>query len=198
MFILREPSSEEIESFLSVQRNAPFSYAEVGASRRGAPSGYAADHNRVRLGAGEETFLRARDALRRWSMFDVGWVRVFPEDAPIEAGETVAVLARLSGLWSLNACRVVYRIEDEEGALKRHGFAYGTLPAHAERGEERFTLEWDRESGEVHYDLFAFSRPAHPLVWAGYPLARALQRRFARDSLRAMISAAGTEPARRR
>lgn len=71
MILLREPSREKVESFLGSQRDARFSYAEVGATRQGPPSGYAADHNRVRLGAGEETFIRARDALRRWKMFDV-------------------------------------------------------------------------------------------------------------------------------
>jgi len=42
------------------------------------------------------------------------------------------------------------------------------------------------------YDLFAFSRPRHPLARLGGPLySRALQRRFARDSLRAMARAVG-------
>lgn len=191
MILFHEPSTEEIEAFLHSQREAPFSYDEVGASLRNAPPGYVADHNRVRLGSGEQAFVRAQDALSRWKTFEVGWVRVFPPDAPIEAGTNVVVLARLPGLWSLNACRIVYGIEEEESGVKRHGFAYGTLPDHAARGEERFTVEWDRKSSEVHYDLFAFSRPAHPLVWAGYPLVRALQRRFARDSLRAMVLASG-------
>ncbi len=41
----------------------------------------------------------------------------------------------------------------------------------------------------VAYDLRARSRPAHPLVWLGYPVARVLQRRFARESMRAMARA---------
>ena len=71
--------------------------------------------------------------------------------------------ARHFGFWSLNACRIVYTI-DEEGPVVRFGFAYGTLPDHAEQGEERFSVEWHHEDGTVWYDILAFSRPNHPLA----------------------------------
>ena len=41
------------------------------------------DHNRVVLGRGAATFERARDALRRWEMFHLGWVEIVPPAAPI-------------------------------------------------------------------------------------------------------------------
>jgi len=85
----------------------------------------------------------------------------------------------------------VYLIEEDDGVVRRCGFAYGTLPGHAESGEERFTVEQRRDDGSVSYDLYAFSRPNNLLTRAGYPLARRLQRRFARDSLRAMVRASG-------
>jgi uncharacterized protein (UPF0548 family) len=86
-------------------------------------------------------------------------------------------------MWSLNACRVVYVIDEPE----RFGFAYGTLPNHIERGEERFLIE--RQSDDsVWYDILAFSQPRHPLVRAGFLYARRLQKRFARDSLGVMKS----------
>ena len=193
MFLLGEPSEERILEFLRAQRGAPFSYEEVGASREGAkePAGYAVDHNRARLGGGEGMFGRAVAALRAWKMLDVGWIRILPPGAPIEVGTTVAVLARHHGLRSLNACRIVYLVDEDDGDARRYGFAYGTLPEHSERGEERFTVEWHRDDNSVHYDLYAFSRPNHLLAKIGHPLARRLQRRFARDSLRAMIRAVG-------
>ena len=80
---------------------------------------------------------------------------------------------------------------DEEGPIVRFGFAYGTLPDHAEKGEERFSVEWHHEDNSVWYDILAFSRPNHPLARLGLPLTRRLQRRFARDSKRAMVAAAG-------
>ena len=53
----------------------------------------------------------------------------------------MGVLGRHFGLWSLNAFRIIYLIEEEASLLKRYGFAFGTLPGDVERGEERFTVE---------------------------------------------------------
>jgi uncharacterized protein (UPF0548 family) len=102
----------------------------------------------------------------------------------------VAVIARLFGLWWENACRIVY-VVDEEGPVQRFGFAYGTLPEYAESGEERFTVEWHEADDAVWYDILAFSLPQRHLARLGYPLARRLQRRFARDSGAAMRRAVG-------
>ena len=220
-FLLGAPSDDSLRALLAAERDRPFTYADVGATRDGAPPpGYAVDRNRVRLGEGAATFERAVAAMRRWTMFDLGWVRAFPRDAPIETGAAVAVVARLGGVVSVqNVSRIVYTIqegpgEDEEalraaergglrrgvspdrsaGPPRRFGFAYGTLPAHAESGEERFTIEHARD-GSVWYDILAFSRPNRALVRLGYPLARALQGRFARGSMRAMAAAAAGSPA---
>ena len=121
-------------------------------------------------------------------MFNLKWCRVYPAAAPIEVGTTVAVLVRHFGFWSLNACRIVYLVE-EQGLMRRYGFAYGTVAEHAEVGEERFSIEWDRRDGAVWYDLYAFSRPGHPMARAAYPLSRALQQRFAEGSKAAMVRA---------
>src|SRR5262249_37567536 len=105
-------------------------------------------------------------------------------DAPIAIGSTIAILAAGFGLWTLNVCRIVYVVE-EDGPVRRYGFAYGTLPEHVGRGEERFTVEWRRDDS-VWYDILAFSQPNHLLMQLGYPAMRMLQRRFAQDSKRAM------------
>jgi uncharacterized protein (UPF0548 family) len=188
MFLLYEPSHAVIEPFLREQRGRAFSYQEVGASRGRAPGGYTVDHNRVRLGAGEQTFVKAVAAVRAWQMFNLGWCRVYPQHAPLEVGTVVAVVIKHFGFWSLNACRIVYLLE-ESGAVEKYGFAYGTLPEHGETGEERFSVEWDRESGSVFYDLYAFSRPRHPLARLGYPLTRGLQKQFASESKLSMVRA---------
>lgn len=194
MFLLREPSAAAIESFLAAERHRPLSYSEVGASRGPAPAGYNVDHNRVLLGSGEEAFARAVSAIRSWQMFNLGWCRLYPRGAPVEVGTTVGVLVRHFGFWSLNACRIVYLLE-ERGAVRKYGFAYGTVAEHVEVGEERFSVEWDEVEGSVWYDLYAFSRPGHLLARAAYPLSRALQRRFAKESKAAMVRAM-TDPAR--
>lgn len=188
MFFRREPSAEEVRKFISSQQDLPFSYAEAGSTRTSAPAGYLIDHNRIQLGEGEETFQRAVSALRSWKQFELGWVRVVPPNRPIAVGTTVAVQGEVSGLWSLNATRIVYVIDEQKDATMRFGFAYGTLPDHLERGEERFLVE-RREDDSVWYDIFAFSRPQHPLARLGFPLVRRLQKRFAVDSLAAMVAA---------
>jgi uncharacterized protein (UPF0548 family) len=193
MFLLRRPDEGNIARFIAAERDLPFSYPEVGATRTSVvPKGYVADRYRVKLGEGEGDYRRAVEALRGWRQFDIGWVSLHPPGAGIEVGSTVAVLARHLGFWSLNPARVVYAAE-EGGGVERFGFGYGTLPGHAERGEELFSVGWDRASDAVHYAVFAFSRPNHLLAWPGYPVARMLQRRFRRDSTRAMVEAvAGT------
>jgi uncharacterized protein (UPF0548 family) len=117
-------------------------------------------------------------------MFQIGWVTLCWPNTPIQEDKTVAILVNLFGIWWLNACRIVYTIDQTE-PIHRFGFAYGTLTDHAESGEERFSVEW-REDDTVWYDILAFSRPNHPLVKIGRPLARRTQKRFAAGSLLAM------------
>jgi Domain of unknown function (DUF1990) len=86
----------------------------------------------------------------------MGWTKLCWPDVPITAGTVVGVLGRHFGLWSLNACRIVYVIE-----------------------EERFTVEWRRAEDSVFYEVFAFARPAHPLARVGPRFVQLVQRRFA-------------------
>jgi uncharacterized protein (UPF0548 family) len=188
VFSLIRPSEDEIRRFISKQKGSAFSYPEVGASATIAPIGYNVDHNRVQLGSGEVTWQRATKAIRSWQMFSMPWVSLYWSSAPVMVGTDVAVSVQHLGFFSLNSCRIVYVI-DEEGRVKRFGFAYGTLAEHAERGEERFTIEWNREDDTVWYDILAFSRPGQMLARLGYPLSRLLQKRFAEGSKAAMIKA---------
>jgi uncharacterized protein (UPF0548 family) len=193
MWSLQKPNADAVRRFLAAQSVASpasgFSYAEVGATRGDAmppavAARYNVDVNRVCLGHGERTFVAACEALRNWTMFPAPWTKILPERAPLETGTTVAMLAQVYGLWWLNACRIVYTI-DETAPVRRFGFAYGTLAAHVETGEERFSVEWHADDS-VWYDLRAFSQPRYPLVKLAKPLARMQQRRFARESKVAM------------
>jgi uncharacterized protein (UPF0548 family) len=185
MLALRKPSAERLRAFLAGQSKLDLTYAAVGATAAVPPAGYVVDRTRIQLGEGVGTFAAAQAALGRWQHFRLGWVETWPPDAPLQAGQVVAVSARLLGLWWLNACRIVY-VVDEAGPVKRFGFAYGTLPEHAASGAERFTVEWHEADDAVWYDLLACSRPHQLLARWGYPLARRLQKRFARGSAAAM------------
>ncbi len=186
MFYLRTPSEAEVHHFVSQQHNSAFSYSEVGASANKVPSQYNLDRNRILLGRGDLTWRRAVEAIRGWRMFHMPWVRIYWPTTPLEIGADIAVSVSHFGFYSLNACRIVYIIDEGE-PIKRFGFAYGTLADHAESGEERLSVEWNLATDEVWYDILAFSRPQTKVAKLAYPLSRILQRRFAAASMAAML-----------
>jgi uncharacterized protein (UPF0548 family) len=188
MLLFSPPSETQIRQFLACAAESDYTYSEVGATSTLLPPLFAVDHNRQRLGTGLPAWKSAVEALKRWEMFNLSWVRLYWPNTPIARNESVAVLAHCLGCYWLNACRIVYVVE-EDGPVKRFGFAYGTLDDHAESGEERFLVEWNRESDEVSYDLLAFPRPHQFLSRVGHPFARRLQQRFAADSKSAMLRA---------
>ena len=55
-----------------------------------------------------------------------------------------------------------------------------------------------RRDGSVWYDIFTFSRPGCLLAQLCYPVARAQQRAFARESMAAVQAAVERERARTR
>ena len=190
MFSITRPTEAQINQFIIGQSVTTFSYPHVGATRGELPAGYIVDHNRVQLGQGREVFSPAKAALRQWQMFQIPWLKLCWPNAPIAVGTTVVVSIHALGLWSLNPCRIIYTIDDT-GPTDRFGFAYGTLPSHAERGEERFSVEWHHADNTVWYDLLAFSTPNQLFSKIAFPYVRRLQKRFAVDSKRAMQQAVG-------
>jgi uncharacterized protein (UPF0548 family) len=188
MLSLRKPSVDALRRFMAAQAKLPYTYEAVGATAETPPAGYVVDRTGMKLGEGEAVFRSAIAALRRWEQFRLGWVEAWSPDTPIQPGEVVAVMGRAIGVWWLNACRIVY-IVDEAGPISKFGFAYGTLPGHVESGEERFLIEWNRGDNSVWFDIVAFSRPNHFLTRLGYPVVRRLQKQFGRDSATSMLKA---------
>jgi uncharacterized protein (UPF0548 family) len=188
VLLWRKPSPEFVRRFLERQAALDCSYAAVGATAGEPPVGFVVDRTRVRLGSGPAAFEAARTALGRWEQYRLGWVEAWSPQVPAAAGAAVAILARSVGVWWLNACRVVYAL-DEAGPPRRVGYAVGTLPEHVETGEERFLVEWDPADDGVWYDVLAFSRPNGWLARVGYPVVRRVQKRFGRDSAAAMLRA---------
>ncbi len=182
-----QPSEARIAEFLGRQQDQVFSYREVGATRGHPPEGYTFDDNMVQLGVGADVFTRGCAALRAWRMFPAPWTMIRPVPAPIREGQTVAMVAHALGGWWLNSCRIVHVLE-ETAPVRRWGFAYGTLAAHVEQGEEFFSIEWWADD-TVWYRVEAFSRPRFWPVRMAAPLARGLQRKFVRDSKAAMVLA---------
>lgn len=143
---------------------------------------FALDSSRSLLGKGDAVFNAAKRAFERWAQFDLGWVRVANQEAVIATGHIVAVEVRALGLWTLNLSRVI-EVIDTPSAF---GFIYSTTKLHVEQGEERFLIEFDRATSDVWYELEAVSRPRQMLARLGFPVTRAFQHRFARNSHRQM------------
>ncbi|MET0304134.1 MAG: DUF1990 domain-containing protein [Microbacteriaceae bacterium] len=76
--------------------------------------------------------------------------------------------------------RVVYVVDEPN----RKGFAYGTLPGHAERGEEAFVVD-RTDDGSVWLTIRAFSRPARRW-WILAPFLRIAQTYYTARYLRAL------------
>lgn len=192
MLRLKRPSDTEIRHLMATAAETTYTYPMVGVTqasgsiRDQVPPAYEVDYTQATLGHGRHCFEAARQAVREWQMFTTGWIDLCYPDVPVEKDAVVGVLARTVGLYSLNLSRVIY-VQDEPS---RFGFAYGTLPQHVERGEERFLVWHDPVDDTVWYSITAVSDPAHWLVRLGKPFARHVQRIFAQDSVRAMRLAA--------
>ncbi len=175
MYRLARPDDTALQSLLDHARVAPHNYAEVGQSRGDEPPvGYWPNGGQATLPV---PFERACDALLSLQMFDLGWLRAVGR---VAEGEPVAVTTRLFGVWTAQACRVIY----VERTAERLRWGYGTVAGHAMAGEERFELR--REGGSAVYEVYSYSRPATLFSRLVLPLVRPLQRRFAIDSAERM------------
>jgi len=181
MIAISAPSAAKLDQIRQDLADAAPTYPEVGATSGAVlPGGYRHDRYSAVVGSGRDAFERAAYGLRGWVPHVKVGFRIHPPSAAIEAGSTVLGVLRLGVPTVVFGWRIVYTVEEPT----RFGFAYGTLPGHPERGEERFVVEL-HDDGTVSYDLVAFSRP---VGWArlGAPVARRIQIDVTRRYLRAM------------
>jgi len=160
---------------------AELTYSAVGATRGIAPKGFRAIDRSALIGHGDDCFRSAVEQTMRWGLQRRSGMRVTAADRAVRVGDE----ARLRiPFWPRPIpCRVVYVVDDAHAA----GFAYGTLRGHPESGEEAFLVE-HRPDGSVWTRVVAFSRPAGPLIWLGYPIARLVQEVYTRRYLRALVA----------
>ncbi|QWC85370.1 DUF1990 domain-containing protein [Nocardioidaceae bacterium] len=163
-------------------RRQRLTYDTVGATTPGGPPVPSGWHSFA-----HERVLERRDLqdlaeeLFAWRMQEHSGLRAASSEVPLVEG-TVVVLRLGVGALSLRIpCRVVAVHRSGEEAW----FAYGTLPGHPERGEERFGIR-RRDDGAVVAYVVAFSRPASVLTRLGGPATRAFQRVMAHRYLRAL------------
>lgn len=156
----------------------PLTYPEVGATAGVLPSGYHHVHKSTVIGRGRGRFEQAGAAGMRWGMLRGAGVRVEATTEVAEVGSEVIVHLGPIGA----PCRVVYVVAEDDAC----GFAYGTLPGHAESGEELFLVRYDPASEQVYAVVTAFSR--HATWWSrlGSPLTSLVQRVVTERYLRAL------------
>ncbi|WP_326546987.1 DUF1990 domain-containing protein [Mycolicibacterium sp. ND9-15] len=156
----------------------PLTYPEVGATAGVLPSGYHHVHKSAVIGHSRGRFEDAAAAGMRWGMLRGAGVRVEATTETAEVGAEVIVHLGPIGA----PCRVVYVVAEDNA----RGFAYGTLPGHAESGEELFLVRYDPASGQVSAVVRAFSR--HATWWSrlGSPVASLVQRVVTERYLRAL------------
>jgi len=156
----------------------PLTYTEVGATEGPLPAGYHHVRKSALIGRGRRRFEEAADTGMRWGMLRGAGLRVEATTDVAAVGSEVVV-----HLGPLRApCRVVYVVDEAD----RRGFAYGTLPRHAESGEERFVVRYDPATEEVYAEVAAFSR--HATWWSrlGSPATSIAQRVITDRYLRAL------------
>jgi uncharacterized protein (UPF0548 family) len=176
MIVFGHVSASLVQEFLERQTRAGFSYQEVGATLDATrPAGYFLDSTRVTIGKGHEAFSRAREAFKSWTMHSSPMLQLKPDGVKLEVDSSVCIQVGWGGILLLNACQVVYVIDQP----RSFGFGYGTLHDHPARGEERFLLE-HQENDDVVLSLFAFSKPSSWLYWLGLPVTRLMQAAFTR------------------
>lgn len=174
-------------------RSSPFTYPAAGATRSArTPRFFLPLTASKKIGTGEACFRRAATAVLTWQAQLRAGLSVRASAPCVSADDVVD--QRLGPL-SL-PCRVVYVVDEAPrqgfaygGGVYRKGFAYGTLPGHLERGEERFVVSWDPQTDEVRFDISSVSLPVWPLLPA-LPGVRLVQRLFVRRFLAAVEESA--------
>jgi len=156
----------------------PMTYTEQGATAADMPAGYRHVRAAKRIGYGRLRFEQAADAVLRYGMLRGAGLRV---DATTDVARVgTDVLGRLGPF--VAPCRVVYVLDEPD----RRGFAYGSLPGHAVRGEELFAVRYDPSDGAVYAEVAAFSRPATWWSRLGTPILRLSQHLVTRRYLDAV------------
>ena len=154
MFVRGRPTDAQLDRVLAEQSSEAVTYPEVGATVRATrPAGYRHDSGQITLGRGDAVFELAVLGLRGWEAHRGAGLTVRPRTAELVEGTTVLVVLALPLLSAVAACRIV-SVVDEPDVF---GFAYGTLPAHPEQGEEAFLVRREA-SGSVSFSITAFSR----------------------------------------
>jgi uncharacterized protein (UPF0548 family) len=179
-------TDDELDRILRRAQDASPTYDHVGSTLGDVVPPRVQDRRFERLVDG--TIAQARAALERWSPHDGIRARIVPEGAAPSVDLTVVVVAPFGPLEMAVPDRVVAVVDEAD----RVGFAYGTLPGHAETGEELFLAE-AVAPGRLRLIVRVHARPATTLARLGTPVVVLFQRLAARRYLAAWAEAIQAE-----
>lgn len=163
---------------LSDLAGLPLTYSDVGATAGTPPPGYRFLRRMSVIGCGRARFEEAAAAGLRFGMLRGAGLRIEATTPTAQVGTDV-----LGHLGPVAApCRVVYVVDEPD----RRGFAYGTLPGHAVRGEELFLVRHDTATDQVIAEVAAFSQPAAWWSRLGAPVTSLMQKLIAARYLSAL------------
>ncbi|GAB3637330.1 DUF1990 domain-containing protein [Hymenobacter arcticus] len=152
------------------------------------------------------SFAAAQDVLRRYAFPPPNLITgYFDPQKPLN--ERVMVLRAHFLVFNFYFGVRVADVIDEQaqpgpnGSEQVWGYGYRTLEGHFEKGQINFSVHKNLTTGAVQFRIHAVSRKGHirnPLYWLGFKVfGRALQRRFARQSLgrmRGLVAEALAQP----
>ena len=210
----KPPLWEQYRARLDAYTNAEVNYDFSRQSEYTSATGwriddYAADLPAEAPGppAAAGSFAAAQDVLRRYAFPPPDLITgIFQPDGPLE--KRIMLLRAHFLVFNFYFGVRVSEVTDEQarptpgGSERVWGYGYRTLQGHFERGQIDFTIHKNLTSGAVQFRIHAVSQPGqirNPFYWVGFKLfGRALQRKFARESLRRMkemVAAALAAPA---
>lgn len=166
---------------VSALHRRALTYAEVGASLGELPPEYHHQDRSRLIGTGRSAFAAAAERILTWQMQLGAGLRVRAELARVEADTVVEIGLGLGRVRFWAPCRILQVVDEP----RRRGFSYGTLPGHAEVGEEAFLVTID-DLERVRTQVRAFSRQGP--IWARVldPGIRLVQSQVAGRYLRAL------------
>ena len=210
----KPPLWEQYRARLDAYTNAEVNYDFSRQSEYTSATGWRLDDYATDLPAeapgppaAAGSFAAAQDVLRRYAFPPPDLITgIFQPDGPLE--KRVMLLRAHFLVFNFYFGVRVSEVTDEAarptptGSERVWGYGYRTLQGHFERGQIDFTVHKNLASGAVRFRIHAVSQPGqirNPFYWVGFKLfGRALQRRFARESLRRMkemVAAALAAPA---
>ena len=112
----------------------------------------------------------------------------------LNEGQPLCTLAKCFGfIWVLNPCRIVKSSFDTSKApaqitspITMNQIAFSTVNGHLLAGEERFRITHNKDTDQVVFDMYSFSKPANVLGLLALPYVRHVQKSFFKDQASCM------------